>query len=364
MSEACEHCLRRSFLVARLAPRIARLLQRPGRPARGLLGLDEEELIAAIAGRAEADARGFLERFAHGEALARVEAAGVLAACRHSHGYPGALAGLDDPPAVLYARGAGGLAALESEPAVAVVGARRASPYGLELAYSLGRGLGAAGVSVVSGLALGVDAAAHRGCLDGGGAAVAVLACGPDVVYPRQHRRLYERLLATGVVLSEMPPGTPPFRWAFPARNRLMAGLARMTVVVEAAERSGSLITAEFAQDLGRAVGAVPGRVTSRTAAGSNALLQDGAEVVVGAQDVLDELFGAGARTVEEPKAERLEPSLRAVLDAIEGGAGAEGIARACELSAREVRVALARLEASGHVRRDRLGGYERAVAR
>jgi DNA processing protein len=362
--DACESCLRRSFLVAHLAPRIAGLLDRPRRRASGLLRLPEHELVLAAAGPHAADAWAFLDAFSGAAARDRVVSAEASALCLHADGYPSGLTALDDPPAVLYAVGSGRLASLEEEAGVAIVGSRRASPYGLELAYSLGRGLGAAGLPIVSGLALGIDAAAHRGCLDGRGAPLAVLASGPDLTYPRRHRRLHERVAEAGLVLSEMPPGTRPFRWAFPARNRLMAGLTRMTVVVEAAERSGSLITADFAQDLGRAVGAVPGRVTSRTAAGSNGLLRDGARVVVGAQDVLDELFGVGARRASEPEPAPLEPGLRRVLDAVEGGGGAQSIASVCGLSAREVRVALARLEADGHVRPDALGGYERVMPR
>jgi len=362
--DACDACLRRSFLVAHLAPRIAALLERPRRPPRGLLRLGERELILAAAGPRAAEAWAFLEGFSAEAARMWVSGASVSARCLHAEGYPAGLASLDDPPAVLYSLGEGDLGRVDEEPAVAVVGSRRASPYGLDLAYSLGRGLGAAGLPVVSGLALGVDAAAHRGCIDGDGMPLAVLACGPDLAYPRRNRRLHQRVRETGLVLSEMPPATRPFRWAFPARNRLMAGLARMTVVVEAAERSGSLITAEFAQDLGRTVGAVPGRVTSRTAAGANRLLQDGARVVVGAQDVLDELFGVGARLAREPERPSVAPELRRVLDAVEGGADVQSIAAACGLSARDVRIALARLEAEGHVRRGALGGYERAMSR
>lgn len=363
MIDACEECLRRSFLLAHLAPRIAGMIDRPGRGT-GVLGLAEEDLLAAVAGPGTAGARDYLARFSPAQARGEAEAAGLSAACRHAGAYPGGLLDLTDPPAVLYARGAGDLAALDREPAVALVGSRRASPYGLELAHSLGRGLGAAGITVVSGLALGVDAAAHRGCLDAGGLAAAVLACGPDIAYPKANRRLLERVAAGGLALSEMPPGVPPLRWAFPARNRLMAGLARMTVVVEAAEPSGSLITARFAQELGRDVGAVPGRVTSRTAAGTNGLLSDGARIVLGAQDVLDELFGVGVRSVPDHPAAPpvLDPELRRVLDAVEGGCGIDRLARTTGLGARRVRIALARLEAEGHVLRDSLGGYERAM--
>jgi DNA processing protein len=363
MTGACDRCLRRSFLIGRLAPQIARLLHR-SRPTGGVLGLAEEELLRVVPPHRSADAREQLARFSPGRLREEAVAAGASTLCCHDDAYPAQLRDLTDPPAVLYARGKLGMATLAGDPSVALVGTRRASPYGLELAGALGRGLGAAGVAVVSGLALGIDAAAHRGCLDGGGAALAVLACGVDVAYPRANRRLLERVADSGLVLSEMPPGTTPFRWAFPARNRLMAALARMTVVIEAAEPSGSLITAQFAQDLGREVGAVPGRVTSRTAAGTNALLGDGARVVLGAQDVLDELFGVGVREAAlRPAAPSpIDPELRPVLDAVEGGAGIERLSEATGLEARQVRIALARLEADGHLLRDRLGGYERAV--
>ena len=250
---------------------------------------------------------------------------------------------------------------LRAEPAVAVVGTRRPSPYGTEVAYALGRGLGASGVPVVSGLALGIDGTAHRGCLDGGGVPVAVLACGPDVVYPRRHHSLHRRVRDAGIVLSELPPGTEPFLWSFPARNRIMAGLARMTVVVEAAQPSGSLITSDFARDLGRSVAAVPGRVTSSIARGTNALLRDGAVPITGTVDVLDELFGVGVRrppSMAVPLPD--DPLLRAVLAAAEKTSSVEAIAAATGAGASEVRAALGRLEIEGHLVRRDLGGWER----
>jgi DNA processing protein len=248
---------------------------------------------------------------------------------------------------------------------VAIVGTRNPSPYGTEVAYSLGRGLGAAGVPVVSGLALGIDATAHRGCLAGSGLPVAVLACGADVVYPRRHRRLHERIRESGLVLAELPPGTQPFRWSFPARNRIMAALARMTVVVEAADPSGSLITTDFARDLGRSVAAVPGRVTSRVARGTNGLLRDGAVPITGAEDVLDELFGAGMRQVPAQEAtlpEPADPGLARVLEAAERLGSVAAIAEAVSLTSGETRAALGRLEAEGYLVRRDLGGWERTL--
>jgi DNA processing protein len=220
-------------------------------------------------------------------------------------------------------------------------------------------------VPVVSGLALGIDGTAHRGCLAGKGLPIAVLAGGPDVVYPRRHRRLHEGVREAGLVLSELPPGTQPFRWSFPARNRIMAGLARMTVVVEAADPSGSLITTDFARDLGRSVAAVPGRVTSRVARGTNSLLKDGAVPITGAEDVLDELFGAGMRHVPVAEAESAvpaDPRLGRVLEAAERHGSVAAIAEEVGVTTGEARAALGRLEAAGYLIRRDLGGWERAL--
>ncbi len=364
--EVCDRCLRRSRLIAHLAPRITGLLGRRGSRAAGLLALPDEDLIAAAGGRGKQAAWDQLTGFEAKAERSRLAEAGAFAVCRHSASYPPQLAELPDPPAALFCVGEPEpLRELRDTPAVAIVGTRRPSPYGTEVAYALGRGLGAAGVTVVSGLALGIDATAHRGCLDGSGTAVAVLACGPERAYPRRHRRLHEQVAERGVVLSELPPGTQAQRWSFPARNRIMAGLARLTLVVEAADPSGSLITADFARDLGRGVAAVPGRVTARMAAGTNGLLRDGAVPVTSTEDVLDELYGVGLRP--EPAARaggppHLDGSLRAVLDAVEAGAGVDEIVRRTRSSAAEVRAALGRLEAEGHVVRGVLGGWERAA--
>ena len=362
--DACEACLRRAYLIAHLAPRIAGLLAGERR-VHGLLGLPEEDLLAAAAGRRIQDALAFLDAFDAGRERAELDACGAIAVCRHAAHYPPLLSDLGDPPAVLFGSGTPhALALLAEEPVVTVVGTRRASPYGTEVAYALGRGLGAAGVTVVSGLALGVDGTAHRGCLDGGGVPVAVVASGPDVVYPRRHRNLHHRVRDAGVVLAELPPGTEPYRWSFPARNRIMAALAQMTLVVEAADPSGSLITADFAKDLGRCVAAVPGRVTSSLARGTNNLLKDGATPISQTEDVLDELFGVGVRGM--PASERSpgpeDPLLSRVLDAVDEGDSVEAVARATGLGASEARTALGRLEAEGHLVRRDLGGWERAA--
>lgn len=283
------------------------------------------------------------------------QALAVDAACAHSDHFPAVLHDLPQPPAVLYSTR---LDLIGDEPAAVVIGSRRPSEYGRTVAYGLGRGLGAAGVPVVSGLALGIDGIAHRGCLDAGGRTIAVLACGVDVAYPRTNRALYERIRQHGAVVSEMPPGTPPARWLFPVRNRIMAALGRLTVVVEAAERSGTLITADCAADIGRDVAAVPGRVTSDVAAGTNGLLRTGAALVTGPQDVLDLLYGVGARSVPAPPSPALSPQDERVLQLVARGGGLDDIARGAGLDAGAVRATLARLERLGLVRRAASGSY------
>jgi DNA processing protein len=201
-------------------------------------------------------------------------------------GYPALLREIHDPPPVLFARGA----AYPDAPAIAVVGARRASRAGLDAARVLATSLAEAGVTVVSGFARGVDAAAHRAALEAGGKTVAVFGCGVDVCYPPEQKSLLEMLLASGAALSEFPMGADPEPWNFPVRNRILAGLVRIVCVVEAAEKSGSLITARCATGYGRDVAAVPGSILSPAAAGSNALLKDGAIFVRNADDLLAEL--------------------------------------------------------------------------
>ena len=326
MIDACDRCLRHSHLVA----------FRAGGPGR------------------RADTRSFLAGFDLSAARAGLA---VDAVCAHSESFPDPLRDLSQPPAVLYSTDIGVLSSLD-EPVAVVIGSRRPSEYGRTVAYGLGRGLGMAGVPVVSGLALGIDAIAHGGCLDGGGRTVAVLASGVDVAYPRTNRRLYERIREHGTIVSEMPPGTRPQRWLFPARNRIMAALGCVTVVVEAAERSGTLITADCAADLGRDVAAVPGRVTSEVAAGTNGLLRSGAALVTGPQDVLDLMYGVGAREVPPTPAPALDASERRIVELVARGAGLDDLGREAGLAAAAVRSTLARLERRGVVRRAPSGGY------
>lgn len=278
------------------------------------------------------------------------------------------LADLPDPPAVLHIYG--DLARLDElldgSPAVALIGARRASADGLELARELGRTLSLCGVTVVSGMALGIDSAAHEGALAGGARTIAVLACGPERAYPARRKRLHGELAERGVVISELPPGIAPFRWAFPARNRIIAALAQMAVVVEAAERSGSLITAEIAADLGRAVGAVPGPPGSWHSGGANALLRDGAHLIRDARDILDDAFGveaaSGAAAEREPLPLRpdLSDDQTAVIAAVDAGfTTAASVAEYCG-GAAEVVGPLTELELLGVIERRDDGSYRR----
>jgi len=239
--------------------------------------------------------------------------------------YPPALAAIVDPPFVLWTRGA---AASLERPAVAMVGSRAASPYGLAVAERLASDLAARGIVVVSGLARGVDSAAHRGALSGGGSTIAVLGSGVDVIYPPEHRALARDIEATGLVMSELVPGTPPLKPFFPLRNRVISGLSRAIVIIEAGEKSGSLITARSALDQGRDVLAVPGNVLSGRNRGAHALLRDGAKIVEDADDILEELgmpapaVHGSASASGDPILECLTPGEPADLDAIAERAG------------------------------------------
>ena len=283
--------------------------------------------------------------------------------------YPECLTDLDPPerPVLHVAGEPGAIAALHDDAVVTIVGARQASGYGLRVAERLGRDLAVAGVTVVSGMARGIDSAAHRGALIGGGFTIAVLASGPDVVYPATNRNLYRRILDSGAVVSEHPPGTRARRHHFPARNRIMAALGRVVVIVEGAQPSGSLITADLAAKLGRTVGAVPGQVGVRVAAGANDLIKDGAHLVRDARDVLDLLFGVGVtdhgfrlELAPPPRpGPAIEAPLRAVLDLVGSGAATvDRVATDARVAPRDAAVALARLERLGYVAADALGAY------
>ena len=219
--------------------------------------------------------------------------------------YPQRLGNIFDPPLLLYGRGS--MPMFDSEMAVSVVGTRNCTPYGLRMAEQFGYGLGRQGAIVVSGLARGIDGAAHRGALRSGGFTAAVLGCGVDVVYPVSNRRLYEDILSSGVILSEYPPGTEPAPWRFPARNRIISGLTLATLVVEAPEKSGALITAATALEQGRDVFAVPGPLDSPHSLGCNRLIRDGAGLAMDSWDLLRAYSGRYPHKLH-PEEETLPP--------------------------------------------------------
>jgi DNA processing protein len=352
---ACPDCLRRSWLLADLGPFIEVACDdRPGRRTPELLALDDEELVKAMA---PSRAQAMLEAnrslgidLLHTELLD----ARSWAICRHDPYFPQALQGGRDGPRCLIGRGE--MALIERfDPggSVTVVGARRPTREGLTQASRLSRELAMSGVNVVSGLALGIDGAAHRGALDAGGPGrtIAVLGCGPDRPYPKRHRGLHDEITRAGVVVSEMPPGTRPWRWTFPARNRIMAALSDLTVVVEARSNSGSLITTDLASSSGRDVAAMPGPVTSPLAEGTNSLIRDGAALIRDASDVIEVLGLSGVLFRGTDRPASLDPDSAAVLEAIARGRGSvDPIAEETGLTAGVVLSTLTKLELEGLV--------------
>jgi DNA processing protein len=287
----------------------------------------------------------FLDRFDERAERDRLAQLGAFYLGRSESAFPPLLAAVHDPPPGLYLRGDAD-AALLSRPAVAIVGARACSGYGRSVARSLARELAAAGVAVVSGMARGIDGEAHRGALEAEGVTVAVLGCGIDRDYPASHGELARRITERGLIVSEYAPGVEPAPWRFPARNRIVAGLAAATVVVEARERSGALITADFALEEGREVFAVPGEITSSLSAGTNALVRLGATPLLAAADVL-----ASYGIEPSPRAAVPEGEAAVVLGRLaEQRLGADELARVTGLDAGSLAAALTELELRGLV--------------
>ncbi|MEE8473758.1 MAG: DNA-processing protein DprA [Myxococcota bacterium] len=295
-------------------------------------------------------------------AVAALARDGVVAVPFGSPPYPSALESLEDAAPLLLVRGE--VSALAA-PSVAMVGSRAASAYGRSVARRLATEFAEAGLVVVSGLALGIDAIAHTAALDAGGRTVAVQACGPDRVYPSAHRSLARRIAGQGAIVSEFPPGTAPLPYYFPLRNRLISGLASAVVVVEARERSGSLITAQHAADQGRDVFAVPGPISAPTSAGPNRLLRDGAGVVLSAEDVLGEFRRSGElpshprRASNSPEPDR--PGLtgerhRIVRGLLREPATRDQLARRLDLAPEKLALDLLELELEGRIAEDRDG--------
>ena len=318
-----------------------------------LLASSEDELSSEL--RSKDLARAVLRGPDDAEATrwaAGVERSGVRLLTAFDDEYPAALREIADPPFLLFALGR--LERLR-HPAVAIVGSRDASRYGRDVASRLARELSGVGVAVVSGFARGVDAAAHEAALEGPGGTIAVLGCGLDVDYPREHGPLKTQLAADHVLVSEYPPGSEPRPQNFPIRNRIIAGLSAGVVVVEASRRSGSLITARLANDFGRDVFAVPGSIFSATSVGAHELLRDGAILCRGAEDVLAELFpsvGAPrvAAAIAPAAAAEISPEARRIFDALwrEDGLSAEDLVRELDLPAATVLASLFELEGAG----------------
>ncbi|HKB14028.1 MAG TPA: DNA-processing protein DprA [Vicinamibacterales bacterium] len=296
-------------------------------------------------------------------ALARAATAGIGRVTWSDPAYPIALTTIADPPAVIWTRGR--VEALNAT-AVAIVGSRAASQYGLSVAGQLAGDLATRGVVVVSGLARGVDSAAHRGALAAGGVTIGVLGSGVDVIYPREHASLAAQIDERGAVISELVPGTPPTPFFFPLRNRIISGLSRAVVVVEANEKSGSLITARCALDQGRDVLAVPGNVLTGRNRGAHALLRDGAKIVESADDILEELGvridpsasgcteKRGATPADDPVLACLTPGEPCDLDAIAERCGLGPAALLPRLLALELAGIVERIGGGRFVRADR----------
>jgi DNA processing protein len=281
----------------------------------------------------------------------RVEAATAACDARmlspEDEEYPSALLDLHDPPAALFVRGR---SLGELAPRIAVVGARNCSPTGREVASEIGSGLGAAGVCVVSGAARGIDSASHQGSMRAGGTTIAVLGSGIDVAYPRGSRRMLEEILRVGSIVSEYAPGVPAEPFRFPARNRIVAALSEAVVVVEGVRKSGSVITAEHALDIGRQVLAVPGPVTSELAQAPLALIRDGATMIRGASDLLSDLgYDRPASVLGLPQG--LSDTERRVLEELAGATMPSRLVDAVGLALPEVMTALVCLELRGLVR-------------
>jgi DNA processing protein len=300
----------------------------------------------------------FARHFDERSYLQGLEAGGIRWLARSDSSFPAGLAAIFDPPAGLFLRGAAPVKLLD-EPSVAVVGARSCSPYGAQVARMLGRELAAAGLVVVSGMARGVDGEAHRGALEAGGRTIAVLGCGVDRDYPAAHAELARRICESGLVGSEYAPGVEPAPWRFPARNRVIAGLAAVTVVVEARERSGALITADLALEEGREVFAVPGEITSALSAGTNRLLALGAAPLTQVEDVLRSF---GIERVDAPAVEIGETAGQVLARLRDSPAGADELARTTELDAGALAAALSELEVADLI--SEAAGVYRATAR
>ncbi|RLE33989.1 MAG: DNA-protecting protein DprA [Acidobacteria bacterium] len=276
----CGMISRLGLLMAGGGAKVRRIVAEAGDPAEDLADVLDGKVPKAIL-----DAARMTQESAVPQLLERVSRAGWRWMSSEAPDYPGGLNHTADPPLGLFVKGL-----LGGGPSVAIVGSRRATPYGIQASRFLAESVGRAGGTIISGMARGVDAAAHEGALSVGGTTWAVWGCGPDRIYPPEHARLADQIAETGALLTEYLPGSPPRRHHFPERNRIVAGLASIVVVVEAAARSGALSTARQALDEGRDVMAVPGSIFSEVSVGPNGLLRAGAQPVTCPKDLLDAL--------------------------------------------------------------------------
>jgi DNA processing protein len=290
-----------------------------------------------------------------GEALERdlekLKGEGIRVITTLSEEYPEALREVPSAPLVLYVKGE---IRKENRFAIAVVGTRTPSPYGVSVTERMASELASTGFTVVSGLARGIDSAAHRGSLRAGGRGIAVLGSGMDVPYPPENRGLMERLAGSGAVLTEFPPGTRPFKGNFPMRNRIISGLALGVLIVEAARDSGALITARHALEQNKEVFAIPGNINSAASSGTNELIRQGARIVVRAQDIVEELAPVLKGFIKSAKAEKAEISSeeKAICDIMTGEPRhVDALSRQSGLTASKTLALLLHLELKGVVK-------------
>ncbi len=390
---ACGECLRRSRLLTWLSARLD-YRSKDREQVIELLALGDEDLLRAVGGRSWEELKARYAGFDPSEEIESVE--GVERVCRHDRAYPRALRDGEAPRMLRVAGGVARLGELTSTPVVAIVGSRRATDYGMEMAKSLARGLAASGVTVASGLDDGIAVAAHAGALEVERGSVAVLPGSLDTACPARRRTLYARLTAIGCAIAELPCGSRVRRWCYTARAQTLARMAALTIVVEADEDPGELLSAQLAQTIGRTVAAVPGRVTSPVSRGTHALLMAGAQLVRRPEDALELLYAsevsaaaqgaqpmvraqreisiqrqdaarqkvpprpkgrARLRITTEPARRELEPKLRAMLEQV--GAGQDTPDKlAGEHNAGEVLMALSELELLGLLARGDGGRY------
>jgi DNA processing protein len=360
---ACDACLRRTWLVER----VSGYLEYQRHRVDDILSLEDQLLIEfwrEIAERRGVDDELESEYRDFGAAEAdlareRAQAAGLELMCACDAAYPERLRRLFGPPAVLHV--AGGLTRFielaQTDP-VAIVGTRHPTVYGTEVAQTLGRGVSVSGLCVVSGMAVGIDAAAHRGALAGGGRTIAVLPGCAATPYPKTNQQLYNQILRNGVAVSELGTGTSVRKWTLIARNRIIAALCELTIVVQGRPGSGALSTAKLARKVGSRLGAVPGSVLVSQSEGPHGLLRDGVVLIRNPQDVLDAVFGAGSREVLDPVLNGLSEDQRAVIEAIQSGVDTLSALASKRVHTGDTLMLLAELELAGCVRRVTGGRY------